>query len=175
VISKAIYYLAEHKNISTVAINLSAQGFSDDRLLPLIKDKLAQYQVDASRIIFELTESASLSNINATQHMVEQLIALGCAFSIDDFGTGFSTFSYLKQLPAQSVKIDGSFIVDLATNPVDLALVKAIYEVATALGKKTVAEFVENEATLSILADIGVTYAQGYHLSKPKPVNALFE
>jgi diguanylate cyclase (GGDEF)-like protein/PAS domain S-box-containing protein len=170
VISKAISYLSAHKKLSKIAINLSAQGFSDERLLPLIKEKLAQYQVDANRIIFELTESASLSNITATQQMIEQLMILGCAFSIDDFGTGFSTFSYLKQLPAQSVKIDGSFIVDLASNPVDLALVKAIYEVATALGKKTVAEFVENEATLTILADIGVTYAQGYHLSKPKAV-----
>jgi len=174
VISKAIYYLAEHKDLHKIAINLSAQGFSDERLLPLIKEKLEQYQVDASRIIFELTESASLSNITATKQMVDQLIALGCAFSIDDFGTGFSTFSYLKQLPAQSVKIDGSFIVDLATNPVDLALVKAIYEVATALDKQTVAEFVENAETLKILADIGVTYAQGYHLGKPKAVNELF-
>jgi EAL domain-containing protein (putative c-di-GMP-specific phosphodiesterase class I) len=99
---------------------------------------------------------------------------LGCDFSIDDFGTGFSTFNYLKQLPAQSVKIDGSFIVDLATNPVDLALVKAIFEVASALGKKTVAEFVENEETLIILAEMGVTYAQGYHLGKPEPVDKIF-
>ena len=78
-------------------------------------------------------------------------------------------------MPAESVKIDGSFIVDLATNPVDLALVRAIYEVATALGKKTVAEFVENEETLTILSEIGVTYAQGYHLGKPKPVNEIFK
>ena len=174
VISKAIYYLARHPELHKIAINLSAQGFSDERLLPLIKDKINQYDVDPSRIIFELTESASLSNITATQSMVEKLSVLGCAFSIDDFGTGFSTFNYLKQLPAQSVKIDGSFVVDLATNSVDLALVKAIYEVATALGKKTVAEFVENEETLQILADIGVTYAQGYHLGKPKPVDEIF-
>ena len=174
VISKAIYYLARHPELHKIAINLSAQGFSDERLLPLIKDKINQYDVDPSRIIFELTESASLSNITATQSMVEKLSVLGCAFSIDDFGTGFSTFNYLKQLPAQSVKIDGSFVVDLATNPVDLALVKAIYEVATALGKKTVAEFVENEKTLQILANIGVTYAQGYHLGKPKPVDEIF-
>jgi diguanylate cyclase (GGDEF)-like protein/PAS domain S-box-containing protein len=174
VISKAIYYLARHPELHKIAINLSAQGFSDERLLPLIKDKLHQYDVDPNRIIFELTESASLSNITATQVMVEQLSILGCACSIDDFGTGFSTFNYLKQLPAQSVKIDGSFVVDLATNPVDLALVTAIYEVATALGKKTVAEFVENEETLLILANIGVTYAQGYHLGKPKPVSELF-
>ncbi|NQY86406.1 MAG: EAL domain-containing protein [Colwellia sp.] len=174
VISKAIYYLARHPQLNKIAINLSAQGFSDERLLPLIKDKIQQYDVDPSRIIFELTESASLSNITATQIMVEKLSVLGCAFSIDDFGTGFSTFNYLKQLPAQSVKIDGSFVVDLATNPVDLALVKAIYEVATALGKKTVAEFVENEETLQILADIGVTYAQGFHLGKPQPVDDIF-
>ena len=174
VISKAIYYLARHPELHKIAINLSAQGFSDERLLPLIKDKINQYDVDPSRIIFELTESASLSNITATQSMVEKLSVLGCAFSIDDFGTGFSTFNYLKQLPAQSVKIDGSFVVDLATNSVDLALVKAIYEVATALGKKTVAEFVENEKTLQILANIGVTYAQGYHLGKPKPVDEIF-
>lgn len=174
VISKAIYYLANHRQLNKIAINLSAQGFSDERLVPLIENKLKEYQVDASRIIFELTESDSLTNISATQKMIAKLGDLGCAFSIDDFGTGFSTFSYLKQLPAQSVKIDGSFIIDLATNLVDLALVKAIYDVATALGKKTVAEFVENEETLTILADIGVTYAQGYHLGKPKPVNELF-
>lgn len=174
VISKAIYYLAKYPALTKIAINLSAQGFSDERLLPLIQEKLRQYNIDPHRIIFELTESASLSNISATQTMVEKLSALGCEFSIDDFGTGFSTFNYLKQLPAQSVKIDGSFIIDLATNPVDLALVKAIYEVATALGKKTVAEFVENEETLQLLASIGVTYAQGYHLGKPKPVDELF-
>ena len=174
VISKAIYYLSKHPQLTKIAINLSAQGFSDERLLPLIEEKLLEYNVDANRIIFELTESASLSNITATQVMVEKLSKLGCDFSIDDFGTGFSTFNYLKQLPAQSVKIDGSFIVDLATNPVDLALVKAIFEVATALGKKTVAEFVENEETLIILAEMGVTYAQGYHLGKPEPVDKIF-
>ncbi|MCI2284647.1 EAL domain-containing protein [Colwellia sp. MSW7] len=175
VISKAIYYLTKHPELNKVAINLSAQGFSDERLLPLIQEKLHQYNVDPCRIIFELTESAGLSNITATQSMVAKLSALGCEFSIDDFGTGFSTFNYLKQLPAHSVKIDGSFIIDLATNPVDLALVKAIYEVATALGKKTVAEFVENEETLQLLATIGVTYAQGYHFGKPKPVEELFK
>ena len=174
VISKAIKYLADYPELHKIAINLSAQGFSDDRLVPLVKEKLALYQVSAERIIFELTESASLSNIGATQQIISRIGELGCEFSIDDFGTGFSTFSYLKQLPAQSVKIDGSFVVDLASNPVDFALVKAIYEVATALGKKTVAEFVENEETLQILHKIGVTYAQGYHLGKPMPIEKCF-
>ncbi len=175
VIRKSFKSLAEHPNLIKIAINLSAQGFSDERLVPFIKEELKKNKIDATRIIFELTESASLSNITATQQLVSKISQLGCEFSIDDFGTGFSTFNYLKQLPAQSVKIDGSFVIDLAQNPVDFALVKAIYEVATALDKKTVAEFVENEETLNILQKIGVTYAQGYFLGKPQPVELLFK
>lgn len=174
VIKRAFRYLAENSQLNKIAVNLSAQGFSDERLLPLIKEHLQDFQIDPKRIIFELTESASLNNLNETKKIVSKISELGCEFSIDDFGTGFSTFEYLKQIPAQSVKIDGSFVADLANNPVDLALVKAIYEVATALGKKTVAEFVENAQTLSILQKIGVTYAQGYHLGKPQAVEVLF-
>ncbi|MET1253631.1 EAL domain-containing protein [Aliikangiella maris] len=175
VINKAIKYLSEYPQLGKISINLSAQGFSDERLVPLIKDTIKQYQVNAANIIFELTESASLSNIRATRQIVSAIRRLGCEFSIDDFGTGFSTFNYIKQLPAQSVKIDGSFIIDLISNPVDLALVKAIYEVASALNKKTVAEFVENEETFLLLKSIGVTYAQGYHLGQPKPIEVLFK
>ena len=174
VIKKAIKYLSDYPALTKISINLSAQGFSDERLVPLIKEKIEQYQVAPQRIIFELTESASLSNITATRQIVSKISELGCDFSIDDFGTGFSTFNYLKQLPAQSVKIDGSFVVDLTSNPVDLALVKAIYEVATALNKETVAEFVENEETFEILKQIGITYAQGYHLGKPQPIEQIF-
>ncbi|PHS20100.1 MAG: diguanylate cyclase [Kangiella sp.] len=174
VINKAISYLSDYPKLTKIAINLSAQGFSNKRLVPYIIERLEHYRVDASRIIFELTESASLSNITETQKIVANISELGCAFSIDDFGTGFSTFNYLKQLPAESVKIDGSFVLDLANSSVDRALVKAIYEVAKALNKKTVAEFVENQETLDILAEIGVTYAQGYHISKPMPIDELF-
>ncbi|MGX5173732.1 EAL domain-containing protein [Aliikangiella sp. IMCC44653] len=173
VIRTAIKYLAEYPQLHKVSINLSAQGFSDERLVPLIKNTIKDYQVCPTRIIFELTESDSLTNIAMTRSIVSRLSRLGCEFSIDDFGTGFSTFNYLKQLPAQSVKIDGSFIVDLTHNPVDLALVKAILEVANALGKTTVAEFVENQATLELLTEIGITYAQGYHLGKPQPIESL--
>jgi diguanylate cyclase (GGDEF)-like protein/PAS domain S-box-containing protein len=174
VIRNSFKYLAENPKLTKVAINLSAQGFSDERLLPLVKENLETYQVSPDRIIFELTESASLNNISVTKEIVSKISELGCEFSIDDFGTGFSTFNYLKQIPAQSVKIDGSFVVELAQNPIDLALVKAIYEVATALDKKTVAEFVENEQSLNMLREIGVTYAQGFYFSKPKPVEELF-
>ncbi len=173
VISKALYMMSVHKTLSKVAINLSAQAFSDERLLPLIKEKLSQYNVKPQQIIFEVTESASLTNLSATQQMINQLMDLGCEFSIDDFGTGFSTFSYLKQLPATSVKVDGSFVKDMVRNPIDKALVRAICEVARALNKTTVAEFVEDEATLLELQKLGVDYLQGYHISRPQNIQDL--
>ncbi|MBU1618448.1 MAG: EAL domain-containing protein [Gammaproteobacteria bacterium] len=170
VISKAIAMMHQYPQLHKVAINLSAQAFSDARLLPLIKQKLEQYQVDATRIIFELTESASLSNIQATRLMIESLTQLGCEFSIDDFGTGFSTFSYLKQLPAHSIKIDGSFVREMDVDQIDYALVKSIAEIARVLNRKSVAEFVENERIFDLLKELGVDYAQGYHISKPMDI-----
>ncbi len=174
VVGKAISSLAEHPQLSRIAINLSAQAFSDVRLVPLIASKLKHYNVDPQRVIFELTETASLSNLAATQRMVSELSEMGCSFSIDDFGTGFSTFTYLKNLPADTVKIDGSFVKELTNNSIDLALVKAIREVADALNKSTVAEFVEDQETLNLLKEIRVEYAQGYFLGRPKPIEELF-
>lgn len=170
VVSKAIYMMSVNEVLDKVAINLSAQAFGDERLLPLIQKLLNKYNVKAERIIFEVTESASLTNLAATQSMISKLMDLGCEFSIDDFGTGFSTFSYLKELPANCVKIDGSFVKDMLHNPIDMALVKAICDIAKALNKTTVAEFVENEATLIKLQDLGVDYLQGYHISRPQSI-----
>ncbi len=173
VVAKGIKSLADNPLINKLAINLSAQAFGDERLVPLIENKLTQYKVSPERIIFELTESASLSNLSATQRMISRLSEMGCSFSIDDFGTGFSTFTYLKNLPANTVKIDGSFVKELANNSIDYALVKAIREVANALGKSTVAEFVEDQQTLDLLKEIKVEYAQGYHLGRPKPIEEI--
>jgi len=167
VISKAVSMMSEYKVLRKVAINLSAQAFSDSRLLPLIKEKLMYYNVKPEQIIFEVTESASLSNLGATRDMINQLMELGCEFSIDDFGTGFSTFNYLKQLPANCIKIDGSFVKDMLNNPIDYAVVKSICEVAKALNKATVAEFVENLEILQSLKELGVDYLQGYYISRP--------
>ncbi len=175
VVSKTIWMLKEYPCLKKVAINLSAQAFSDERLLPIIESKLEKHDVSPQRIIFELTESASLTNLAATQRMISRLTEIGCAFSIDDFGTGFSTFAYLKELPADSVKIDGSFVKDMLNDPIDLALVKAIKEVAHSLDKKSVAEFVENKAILEKLKEIGVDYAQGYYISKPLPIDQIIE
>ena len=107
--------------------------------------------------------------------MIEKLNQLGCSFSIDDFGTGFSTFSYLKQLPASQVKIDGSFVKDMITDPIDLALVNAIKDISHSLNKTCVAEFVENKETFDSLREIGVDYAQGYYISRPIPFDNLAE
>ncbi len=170
VINKALSLKQQHGVLTRVAINLSAQAFSDESLFTYIAEKLSEYQIDPDTIIFELTESASLSNITATQRMVNGLNELGCHFSIDDFGTGFSTFAYLKQIPAGSVKIDGSFVKDMLHDPTDSVLVKAINDTAHALGKVTIAEFVEDEKTLDKLAELGVNYAQGYYISKPMSI-----
>lgn len=173
VVSKAISMISQYSVLEKVAINLSAQAFSDDNLMPLVEQKLSQFGVSAGQIIFEVTESASLTNLDATRDMINKLMELGCEFSIDDFGTGFSTFSYLKQLPANCVKIDGSFVKDMVENPIDKALVKSICEVANALEKTTVAEFVENEATAVALRSMGVNYLQGYHLSRPLDIETI--
>ncbi|BBN82843.1 hypothetical protein PA25_28280 [Pseudoalteromonas sp. A25] len=173
VIRNAIAAVAQHKELNQVAINLSAQSFLDERLLPHIQACLEKYQVAAQRIIFEITESASINNLSATQAMIAKLNQLGCHFSIDDFGTGFSTFSYLKQLPAQHVKIDGSFVRDMLNDPIDLALVKAVHEISHSLDKRSVAEYVENVDIFNALKEIGVDYAQGFYIARPMPIHEL--
>ncbi len=172
VIRNAIGLLREHPGLGHLAINLSAQAFGDEGLVPLVEETLENEGVAASRIIFELTESASLSNLTAARQMMKCLQELGCSFAIDDFGTGFSTFSYLKQFPADSIKIDGSFVRDLANDPVNRVLVRSIHEVARTLGKRTVAEFVENEEDLQVLREMGVDYAQGFLIGRPAGIGS---
>jgi diguanylate cyclase (GGDEF)-like protein/PAS domain S-box-containing protein len=170
VIRNAIACVAKHPELSQVAINLSAQSFLDERLLPLIESNLEKNHVSPTRIIFEITESASINNLKATRKMIVKLNNLGCHFSIDDFGTGFSTFNYLKQLPAQHVKIDGSFVRDMLNDPIDLALVKAINDICHSLDKHSVAEYVENKEIFFALKEIGVNYGQGYFIARPMPI-----
>ncbi len=173
VVESAIDHLSRYPNLHQIAINLSAQAFRDELLVSLIKKLFAEKKVAPQRVIFELTESASMANVSATQRMIEQLRKVGCSFALDDFGTGFSTFSYLKQFPAESVKVDGSFISQLDNSKEDQAVVRAITEVAKALGKQTVAEYVENQAVFDLLTDLGVDYAQGYYISPPLTVEKI--
>lgn len=148
-------------------INLSGKSFTDTELLPLIKKELASTGVNPANIIFEITETSIIENILTAQNFISEVKALGCHFALDDFGVGFSSFNYLKFLPVDYLKIDGSFIVNLPHNPVDQHLVKAMVEVANGLGKKTIAEYVNSEETVRLLRKFGVGYAQGYYIGKP--------
>ncbi|BCR04376.1 hypothetical protein DESUT3_14450 [Desulfuromonas versatilis] len=173
VIRQTIALVAANPGLGRVAINLSAQAFRDEQLAPLIEGQLRLKDVAPSRIMFELTESASISNITAAQRMIKRLNGIGCEFAVDDFGTGFSTFGFLKLFPAEFVKVDGSFISNLDRNPVDQVLVRSISEVAKALKKKTIAEFVHSETVLNLVKGLGIDYAQGYHIGPPLPIGEL--
>ena len=148
-------------------INLSGRAFEDATLLPLIKAVLKETGLDPSWLTFEITETAAIANLNAAIRFIEALRNIGCRFALDDFGSGFCSFTYLKHLPVDTLKIDGSFVQSLPSAPVDQAMVKSMNQVAHALGKKTIAESVENVETLELLKELGVDYAQGHYLGKP--------
>lgn len=173
VIERGISMLKAHPQLKKIAINLSAQTYKDESLVPMIRECIGHYEVDPKAVVFELTESASLFNIQATRRVVDELHEIGCAFAIDDFGSGFSSFAYLKELPADFIKLDGSFIRNLDNDKVDQMVVRSIIEVVKTLGRKTVAEFVENNKILQFLSAYGVDYAQGYHISRPMPVEEI--
>lgn len=174
IIELATRTLKKYPQLNHIAVNLSAQAFKDENLVPCIIESLDKSGINADRLTFELTESASLSNLSITQQVITNLHELGCHFSVDDFGSGFSSFSYLKQLPADYIKLDGSFIKNLDKDEVDQALVRSIIQVIQALGKKAVAEYVENEKILRILKAMGIDYVQGYHIGRPLPPEELF-
>ncbi len=173
IIKLAIRTLRDHPELKHIAINLSAQAFKNENLVPSILETLRDTGVNPNRITFELTESASLFNLNITQRVIAELHHLGCSFSVDDFGSGFSSFAYLKELPADYIKLDGSFIQNLHKDTVDQTLVRSIIQVIQALGKKAVAEYVENEEILNILIAMGIDYVQGYHIGHPLPVEKI--
>src|SRR5690554_1429039 len=153
---------------ASVAVNLSGASFQHpERLMGHIKGLLERYQVPPELLIFELTETAAVKDINATRQLIIQLRELGFQFALDDFGVGFSSLFYLKQLPVDFVKIDGSFIRNLCQEPDDQALVQALVQVARVFRLKTVAEFVESQAIVDMLHDFDVDYAQGYNIGKP--------
>ena len=151
-------------------INLSGHAFQDQSLLSLIQQKLDMTWIAANRLTFEITETAAISNYVQTREMVARLRALGCRFALDDFGAGFNSFNYLKNFPVDYLKLDGTFISNLKNDPVDQILVKSMIAVAHSLGKKTVAEYVEDAETLSLLRQYGIDYVQGYHLGEPDAV-----
>lgn len=154
------------------SVNLSGMSLADTHLQDYIIEQFVQYAVAPEQICFEITETAVIANLPKAQVFMHKLRALGCRFSLDDFGSGFSSFGYLKALPVDYLKIDGVFVRDIATNTINRAMVKAINEVGHVMGLKTVAEYVEDEATLAIIRELGVDYAQGYAVGNLRPLTA---
>jgi len=150
-----------------IAINLSGVSMSDTSLLDFLKQRLTVHPELSANLIFEITETAAVSDFSVARSFMMAVRDLGCVFSLDDFGVGFSSFYYVKHLPVDYVKIDGSFIRTLADSHDDQVFVRALAEVARGFGKLTVAEFVEDERVLALLRTYGVNYAQGYHIGKP--------
>jgi diguanylate cyclase (GGDEF)-like protein/PAS domain S-box-containing protein len=151
------------------AVNISGATIGDDRFLQFVREQFAHFNVPHQSICFEITETAAIARLDKATHFIQELRGLGCHFSLDDFGAGMSSFGYLKHLPVDYIKIDGGFVKDMADDPIDRAMVEAIHSVGHVMGKKTIAEFVDGERVIDLLRKIGVDYAQGYGISKPRP------
>lgn len=152
------------------AINLSGASLNDDRFLDFLADALQRTPASARALCFEITETVAVSNFGRVREVMQHLRQFGCRFALDDFGSGMSSFSYLKNLPVDYLKIDGALVRNIVEDRADFAMVEAINRVGAVLGLKTIAEFVESTSTLERLRNIGVDYAQGYVIHRPEPL-----
>jgi len=151
-----------------LSVNLSAASFRDDSIIDYVTEKIEETKIEASRLTFEITETIAMTDLSMTAHNLQKLQELGCHTSLDDFGAGYASYAYLKDLPVHFVKIDGSFITGLASNKLNREIVQSMHNIAHIMGKETIAEFVETEETARILTDMGVDYLQGYYIGKPQ-------
>jgi diguanylate cyclase (GGDEF)-like protein/PAS domain S-box-containing protein len=173
-VRQAIRLIAEHSAEGRdykLEVIISAKSIGDPELPRLIETELAESGIDPSLLILEITETTAISNMDEAVDFATRLSRLGCGFALDDFGRGFGSFYYLKHLPLNYLKIDGDFIRNLAHNLVDQQVVKAVVQVAKALGYRTIAEYVQDEATVLALRHYGVDYMQGYHVGRPRALN----
>jgi diguanylate cyclase (GGDEF)-like protein/PAS domain S-box-containing protein len=175
VISRAIKTLAEVPAIPALAINISGRSLDEPTLPQFIAEELRRHGVPARRLLVELTETSAVSDLHDARRFIEALQQTGCGICLDDFGTGFSSFAYLKHLHVDSIKIDGLFIRTLPKDPDNQLFVKAIVSVARGLHKTTIAECVEDEETLKMLAAMGVDFVQGYHLERPQGTEPMIQ
>jgi EAL domain-containing protein (putative c-di-GMP-specific phosphodiesterase class I) len=162
------------EKVHVIAINLSGKSICDRDFHQFLIAELDRDQVPAHKISFEITETAAVGDLNIAIEFIEMLHQRGAKISLDDFGSGMSSMAYLKHLPVNYLKIDGQFVKDMADDKVDRAMVRSINEIAHLTGKVTIAEFVENADILMLLKDLGVDFAQGYHIGKPKPIDQIF-
>tara|TARA_Y100001960_G_C14497231_1_gene739710 strand:- start:52 stop:882 length:831 start_codon:yes stop_codon:yes gene_type:complete len=160
-------HLLEQNKNCMLSINISGLSLGDEVVLQALKDIVKQEKPDTSKIIIEVTETAAMRDENQAKRFVSELHALGFKFALDDFGSGYSSFYYLKNLDVDYIKIDGEFIKNLETSKEDRHFVKALADLAKGLDVKIIAEFVENQTHVNILKDLNIDYMQGYHVSKP--------
>lgn len=156
------------------SVNLSGASLSDEHFLSDIKALLLKYDIPTDRLCFEITETAAIANLAQANRFMAEIKKLGCYFSLDDFGSGLSSFGYLKNMPVDFLKIDGHFVKDIVHDPIDRAFVESINQIGHVMGLTTIAEFVENDIILEMLKEIGVDYAQGYGIDRPKLFSDLF-
>ncbi len=174
VVRTAIQWLADHpdrlQRLHSCAINLSGRTLGDDHFYDFASELFQITGVSPEKICFEVTETVAITNLAKATGFIQLFKGLGCRFALDDFGSGMSSFAYLKNLPVDYLKIDGGFVKDIARDPIDLAMVRSINEIGHTMGLKTIAEFVEDGQILSMLEALGVDYAQGFHIARPQPL-----
>jgi diguanylate cyclase (GGDEF)-like protein len=173
VLATTLQWIADHEqqlpNTRFVCMNLSGASLNDERFVQDTIDILARHAQVAQRLCMEITESVALHDLDNTRRFIDQVRAFGVKVALDDFGAGYTSFSYLKELPADVLKIDGNFIVNINAHPANVAIVEAIVNLAVNLGMKTIAEWAEDAATVQTLAEIGVDYVQGYAVARSQP------
>jgi diguanylate cyclase (GGDEF)-like protein len=174
VLTKTLEILSSDNNIfeqgSTVAINVSGKSLSSREFRTSVLDKITQANIPKNTLCIEITETAALSDIHDVVRFMLTLKEKGVIFALDDFGTGLASFDYLKRLPVDIIKIDGSFTKDISTNAIDYSIINSVINISKVMDLRTIAEYVENEEQFEILKDIGIDYAQGFFISIPKPV-----
>ena len=177
VIESAMKWYAAHPEhlewLDFCAINLSGSSLADEAFLEFVISCFNRCEIPPKKICLEITETAAIANMSGATHFMDTLQRLGCRFALDDFGSGLSSFTYLKHLPVDILKIDGQFVKDINQDPIDLSMVKAINEIGHLMGKQTIAEYVESRAVLDKLREIRVDYAQGYGIGQPQPLEAI--
>jgi len=177
VVTRAVQFLNEHgpqfgAGRGMLAINLSGQSLSEPSFRTFLEDRLAELIVPLERICFEITETAVVSDLKRARAFMSELKSRGCKFALDDFGSGLSSFGYLRSLPVDYLKIDGSLVREIGQDPIAASMVAAVQKVAEVMHLKTVAEFVENEAIRAVAKKMGVSFAQGYAIGKPQPLDS---
>ncbi|MCR4301046.1 MAG: EAL domain-containing protein [Sulfuricaulis sp.] len=170
VVKTAFAWLARHPSEERLAINISSQSLGDEDFLNYVMEQFRATRLSPRRICFEISETAAIANRNRATHFITALRALGCRFALDDFGSGMSSFAYLKSLPIDFIKIDGAFVRDMIDDKVDFAMVEAVNRIGHVMGIRTTAEYVENGEILEKLRKMGVDYAQGFGLHIPEPL-----